>query len=66
MKEQVFKVGYSTYIQKPNTQKQNWTSTLLGKITKHKYITATCLIIITCMTMNLWLIFKFVNILGAK
>ncbi len=63
MKEDFFKVGYSTYIQKNENEKQKWTSKLFGKILEHKFITTICLIILACMTMNMWLIYKFINIL---
>ena len=63
MKEDFFKVGYSTYIQKQQKEKTKWTSRLLNKIIEHKFLTTICLVILTCMTMNMWLIYKFINIL---
>ena len=35
MEEEVFKVGYSTYLQKPKVKKKKWTSRLYNFILKH-------------------------------
>lgn len=63
MEEDFFKVGYTTYVNKQPIAKKKWTSRLLGKLAEHKFLTTIFLIILVCMTMNLWLIFKFINIL---
>lgn len=64
MEEDFFKVGYSTYLQKQNVAKKKWTSIFFKKILKHKVITISILTIFTCIGMNIWLVYRFMNILA--
>lgn len=63
MGEDFFKVGYSTYLQKNNNSKKSWTSKIFKKILEHKIITISILTIFTCIGMNIWLVYRFMNIL---
>ncbi len=65
MKEDFFKVGYSTYLKKLPSKKEKWTSRILKKILAHKFIVMTLLIIFFCFLMNMWLIYRFMNILST-
>ncbi len=62
MKEDFFKVGYSTYLHKKSKQTK-WTRSIVKSIFKHKYIIIICTSIMTCLIMNFWLIYKFMRIL---
>ena len=63
MEKKFFNVGYTTYLQKSETKKANWTSKIIKKISEHKIIFSMCIIISMCIMMNFWLIYKFVKIL---
>lgn len=65
MEEDFFKVGYSTYLKKEESKKQMWTSRILKKIMNHKIIAIVLIIAIFCLFMNIWLIYRFMNILEA-
>lgn len=60
MKE-VFKVGYTTYLEK--SKKSNWTSKIRKIIGNNKFIITILGVIIICFFINFWLIYKFMNIL---
>ena len=62
MKEDFFKVGYTTYLSR-KSKKLSWTSKLKKVVFKHKLIISISVIIISCLIMNFWLIYKFVKIL---
>lgn len=64
MEEDFFKVGYTTCLQKQETEKKKWTSNFLQKILKHKIITASVLTIFICVGMNMWLVYRFMDILS--
>ena len=64
MKEDFFKIGYSTYLN--NSKKENWTSVFFKKIMKHRLLIAIIFTILICATINFWLIFKFMYILEAS
>lgn len=64
MKEDIFfRVGYSTYLQKEKERTESWTSKLIKKISKHKFITVTIAIIIACTMTNFFLIYRFIHII---
>ena len=65
MEEDFFKVGYSTYLKKLPSKKQKWTSRILKKILEHKFIIAIILTIMICLIMNIWLVYRFMNILST-
>ena len=63
MKEDVFfKVGYTTYLEK--NRKEKWTSKIIKKIEKHKFLAIVLYVIIMCAITNFFLIYKFVCIIG--
>ena len=62
MKEDFFKVGYTTYLSR-KSKKFNWTSKLKRIVIKHKFIITISAIIVSCLIMNFWLIYKFLKIL---
>ena len=62
MEEDFFKVGYTSYLSKIKKEKPKRTS-LLNKLFKHKIILFSLGIIVLCVAMNLWLIYRFINIL---
>ena len=62
MKEDFFKVGYSKYLQKVKFEEKKRTS-IFSKIFKHKIIIWSVGIILICVLMNFWLIYRFMNIL---
>lgn len=65
MEEDFFKVGYSTYLKREESKKQMWTSRILKKIMNHKIIAIVLITAIFCLFMNIWLIYRFMNILEA-
>ena len=64
MKE-VFKVGYTTYLEKnkKRTPKKNRTSKIFKMIAEHKVMVTILGIIVMCLVINFWLVYKFVHIL---
>ena len=63
MEKKIFKIGYTTYLQKSETKKENWTSKFVKKLLEHKIIFSMCIIIAMCVMLNFWLIYKFARIL---
>ena len=63
MKEDFFNVGYTTYLQKKKIKGDNWTNYLIRVICRHKFIFLASLIVIMCLCMNLFLIYKFMKII---
>ena len=63
MKEDFFKVGYTTYLSKGNMQARKWTRTILNKVWRYKFIITIITTIIVCLCMNFFLIYKFMKIL---
>ena len=63
MEEEVFKVGYSSYLQNANKHKKNWTSIVKKNILKHKVIASIVFVIILCVIMNMYFIYNFIRIL---
>ena len=62
MKEDFILVGYSGLI-KNKKHKMSWTSSIFKIILTHKLIFSMVLIIVFCICLNFWLIYRFVNIL---
>ena len=62
MKEDFFKVGYTTYLSR-KSKKLTWTSKIKKVIIKYKFIITIIAVIISCLIMNFWLIYKFLKIL---
>ena len=60
MKEDFFKVGYSKYLEKVENKER---TSIFNKIFKHKVILWSLGIILMCVLMNFWLIYRFINIL---
>lgn len=63
MKEDFFKVGYTTYLHKNNNQTKKRTRTILNKMWRYKFIITIIIAIIVCLCMNFFLIYKFMKIL---
>ena len=63
MKEDFFKVGYTTYLENENIKINKRTSSFFKKISKHKFILMTSSIIMLCVFMNFFLIYKFMRII---
>ena len=63
MKEDFFKVGYTTYLHKSNKQTKKWTRTFFYKVWRYKFIITIITTIIVCLCMNFFLIYKFMKIL---
>lgn len=63
MKEDFFKVGYTTYLNKSNNQTRKRTRTILNKMWRYKFIITIIITIIVCLCMNFFLIYKFMKIL---
>ena len=61
MKENFFKIGYSTYLSKEKKNKR--TSFFWKKILEHKVIFSVIFVIFLCGVMNAVLIYRFMNIL---
>ena len=66
MKEDFFKVGYTSYLSKENTKKTGRTRLFWKKIRKHKFLLSVISIIMISMIINFYLIFKFINILEVS
>lgn len=64
MKENFFRVGYSSYLQK--NKKKRRTSFILNKILEHKVVFSILLVIIICMVMNCWLVYRFMSVLSGS
>lgn len=64
MKEDIFfRVGYTTYLQKSKNTKKKWTSKMIKNIAEHKVVATIFGVIIMCVVMNFWLIYRFISIL---
>lgn len=63
MEEKTFRVGYTSYLSKPQYKKTKWTSNILRKITRHKIIAFIIAMASICMLINCLLIYKFMSIL---
>lgn len=61
MEEKMFKVGYSSYLK--NNKNERWTSYILRKISKHKFISTIIGIIFICIVLNIYLVYSFVKLL---
>ena len=66
MKEDFFKVGYTSYLRKENLKKTRRTSFFLKKLKEHKFLLSMISIIIIGLIINFYLIFKFINILEVS
>ncbi len=63
MKEDFFKVGYSTYLYQSKGEDIKWTRRLRKRIHEHRFVIIFSITIIICLIMNFWLIYKFMRIL---
>ena len=63
MKEDFFKVGYTSYLRKEKIKR---TSLFWKKIKEHKFLLGVISIIIISLSINFYLIFKFINILEVS
>ena len=63
MKEDFFKVGYTNYLSENENNDIKRTRSILRKIGKHKFIFTISSIIIMCLGMNFFLIYKFMKII---
>ena len=66
MKEDFFKVGYTSYLRKGRIKKTTWTSRFINKIKEHKFWFSLISIIAICIITNLYLVYKFINILEVS
>jgi hypothetical protein len=62
-KENVFKVNYTSVLEKENIKKKKWTSNLKDFIVRNKIITMAMVIFFSCATLNFVLIYNFLRIL---
>ncbi len=60
MKENLFKIGYSSYLNKDNLKKTS------SKNFKIKIFFIFVALLFFCLTLNIFLIYKFINILEAS
>ena len=63
MKEDFFNISYTAYVNNKKKEKQKWTSSWKNKMWKHRFILAISSIIIMCLSMNFFLIYKFMRII---
>lgn len=63
MKEDFFKVGYTTYLHKSNNQSRKWTRVVFNKMWRYKFIITIVATIVVCLCVNFFLIYKFMKIL---
>ncbi len=61
-KKNIFKVGYTSTLQKKLKNKR-WTSKLLKFIRDNKIISISIIIFVMCVGMNLLLIYNFLKVL---
>ena len=65
MKEDFFKLGYSKYLS--STRKKKWTTSFWEKIQKkYKILCVGIFIVFICISINFWLIIKFIHILEVN
>lgn len=62
MKENFFSVGYSSYLQSIDKKKET-SYHFFSKFWEHKVIFSILFVMIVCIGMNFWLIYKFIYIL---
>ena len=60
MKENLFKIGYSSYLNKDNLKNKS------NKNFKIKIFFIFVALLFFCLTLNIFLIYKFINILEAS
>lgn len=65
MKENFFKIGYSSYLSKKENKFLKWTNIIVNKILQHKILLSVLFTIVLCCSMNFLLIYKFMNILAS-
>lgn len=63
MKEKIFNIGYSAYLNTKKKRGQNWTSKIFEKLEKHKVLVMCLTIIGICVVMNCLLIYNFIRII---
>ena len=63
MKEDFFNISYTAYVNNKKKEKQKWTSSWKNKMWKYRFILAISSIIIMCLSMNFFLIYKFMRII---
>ena len=61
-KENIFKVGYTSTLQK-NVENKKWTSKFLEFIRDNKIISISIIVFFMCVMMNLFLIYNFLKVL---
>ena len=61
-KENIFKVGYTSTLQK-NVENKKWTSKFLKFIRDNKIISISIILFFMCVMMNLFLIYNFLKVL---
>ena len=64
MKEDFFKVGYTTYLSR-KSKKFSWTSKIKKFIIENKIIFIAIIVFFTCVGMNLFLIYNFLKVLQS-
>ncbi len=62
-KEDVFKIRYNETSEKSKSCEENWTSKLKGKIRNHKLFSTIVLALLIFSTINIIMIYNFMNVL---
>ncbi len=62
-KDEVFQIRYNTKLNRLQIKEESWTSKLFRKVKKHKLITTTIIAFIMFSTINLLMIYHFINLL---
>ena len=63
MKEDFFNVGYTAYVHNNENEKQRWTSSWKNKMWEHRFLITISSIILMCLSMNFFLIYRFMRII---
>ncbi len=63
MKEIFFGKKYCCYLSKNESKVKKWTSSVKKFFLSNRFVLSMIFIIISCFSMNIWLIHKFISIL---
>lgn len=62
-KEGVYGVGYHTTLNGYQAKEENWTSKIIGKMKRHKWITCSVVALISFTILDIVMVHNFFNIL---
>lgn len=62
-KDEIFKIKYNSTVDRLQIPRENWTSKLLHKIKKHKFISVVIMLFFMFSFINFFLIYNFVILL---